>query len=109
MPSSINSARLTEIEQAAQNGLTEAARVALADARSRAPKDTGKLRRSGRVIVDDVGATVRFTAPHAYLQHENLDYQHPDGGEPKYLENAVLDVDLGQILADAIERGVTDG
>ena len=55
------------------------------------------------MVVDDVGATVRFTAPHAYLQHENLDYQHPDGGEAKYLENAVFDVDLATILAAAID------
>lgn len=108
MPTKINSARLTAIEQAAQDGLKEAARQALTDARARAPKDTGKLRRSGRVVVDDVGATVRFTAPHAYLQHENLDYRHPDGGEAKYLENAVFDVDLATILASAI-NGVDGG
>lgn len=107
MPASkIHGARFTEIEQAAADGLVAAAREALADAKQRAPKDTGKLRRSGRVVSGDDGATVRFTAPHAWLQHENLDYQHEDGGEPKFLENAALEVDLGQIVADKVREAL---
>jgi hypothetical protein len=106
--SKIHGARFTEIEQAAHEGLVDAARIALPDARARAPKDSGKLRRSGRVVQDDDGAIVRFTAPHAWLQHENLDYEHPDGGEPKFLENAALEVDLGQIVANAV-REATSG
>jgi len=45
---------------------------------------------------------VAFRSPHAWLQHERLDYQHDDG-EPKYLERAVDEVG---VEADIIS-GVT--
>lgn len=107
MPASkIHGARFTAIEEAAAIGLAAAAREALDDAKQRAPKDTGKLRRSGRVISNDEGAVARFTAPHAYLQHENLDYKHEDGGEPKFLENAALEVQLGEIVADKVRQAL---
>lgn len=104
MPAKFHGARLSELEEAAYDGMVEAGRETLRDARERAPKDTGKLRRSGRVVRDDLGVIVKFTAPHAHLQHENLDYQHPNGGEPKFLENAAVEVDLAEIVARTIRE-----
>lgn len=107
MPGSkIHGARFTEIEEAAAIGLAVAAREALDDAKKRAPKKSGKLRRSGRVVSGDDGATVRFTAPHAWLQHENLDYHHEDGGEAKFLENAALEVEVGEIVAAKVREAL---
>lgn len=57
-----------------------------------APVDTGRLRRS--CMVDDsrleqhkitVGYS-REVDSYAMVQHERLDYSHPKGGGPKYLE-----------------------
>ena len=86
--------------------LTEALKIA--------PVDTGTLRRSGTVTVgalpdfertyesaqagNDMGKAfpgetgnekavyVSFSTPYALRQHEELDYHHPRGGGPKYLE-----------------------
>ncbi|UFU03438.1 HK97 gp10 family phage protein [Ruania suaedae] len=83
-----NNAKLTEIEKAGRDALQDEAKKILKRAKELAPKDDGVLRRSGRVLVNDVNVTVRFRAPHAWIQHENLDYKH-DVGEAKYLERAV--------------------
>jgi hypothetical protein len=93
---------LSGIEQAAQDGIEKAAKETLARAKERAPVDTGRLRRSGRVVADDLSATIKFTAPHAFLVHERLDFQHPKGGQAKFLESAALEVDVGQIVAAAV-------
>ena len=59
----------------------------------RAPIDTGKLRES--CVVDDsemaqhtvkVGYSTEVNA-YSLVQHERLDFNHPIGGGPKYLEN----------------------
>lgn len=52
-----------------------------------APVDTGDLRGSGFTEVTGTTTTVGFTAKYALRQHEELDYNHPEGGEAKYLEN----------------------
>ena len=84
-----NNAKLTEIEKAARDALRDTAKDVLARAKELAPKDDGTLRRSGRVLVDDVTVRVVFRAPHAWLQHERLDYRHDVGG-PKYLEADII-------------------
>ena len=83
-----HNAKLTEIEKAAREALRDTAEEVLKRAKEKVPVDDGDLRRSGRVTMDDVTVRVSFRAPHAWLQHERLDYKHDDGG-PKYLERAV--------------------
>jgi hypothetical protein len=86
----------------------------LTEAIKAAPVDTGTLRRSGTVTVgalpefervyesakagNEMGKAfpgetgkekavyVSFSTPYALRQHEELDYHHPKGGGPKYLE-----------------------
>lgn len=53
----------------------------------RAPVDEGDLRGSGFSEVDGLTTTVGFTAVYALRQHEETQYNHPQGGEAKYLEN----------------------
>lgn len=60
---------------------------------NRAPIDTGKLREN--CVVDDAelsSGVVKVGYTHevdeySLIQHERLDFNHPRGGEAKYLEN----------------------
>lgn len=62
----------------------------LGEAQRLAPLDEGTLRGSGQVTEDvhagGVDITISFSTPYAARQHEELDYQHPKGGQAKYLE-----------------------
>lgn len=66
----------------------------LSDALPRTPVEFGVLRSSGYVSApqgDGAKASVEvgFGTVYAVPQHERMDYQHPRGGGPKYLERAV--------------------
>jgi len=84
------------LKQAVADGLNEGARKVQEHAQELAPKDTGDLAES--IKVDEATprqstptARVYSNARHAVPQHERLDYQHPQGGQAKYLETAALD------------------
>jgi hypothetical protein len=81
---------LSLIESAVQDGLKEHAEAVLEDSNARAPKDTREMIESGFVDVDDLTVQVGYTDFVAKIQHENLEFQHPNGGGPKFLENAAL-------------------
>lgn len=57
----------------------------------RAPRRTGALPASARTVQEPGTATaaVTFDADYAVYQHEDLTYQHDDGG-PKFLETALV-------------------
>jgi hypothetical protein len=85
-------AKINEIKDATKEAVNEVALDLIGKAKERAPLDTGDLRGSG--FVNNGGtngqiykAKVGFSEPYALEQHENLQYQHPRGGEAKYLEN----------------------
>lgn len=77
----------------------------------RAPVDTGDLRNNCSATVNGsevfknqaacgtvnpsqrVEAEVGYSLPYALRQHEELNYNHPKGGEPKFLENPYLEND----------------
>lgn len=100
----INNPILSTIEKAAQNGLREAARAVLKRARDLSPTDTGDSDKSGFTRVDDLTMQVGFTSPVSRFQHENLDYQHPGGGQAKFLEAAVDEVDVAGIMAARVRK-----
>lgn len=60
---------------------------------NRAPIDTGKLRQScvaDKSELNDLVVAVGYTKEvdhYAMVQHERLDFNHPRGGEAKFLEN----------------------
>lgn len=64
-------------------------------AAERAPVETGALRGSMTATVEQDGdqlvGEVRFTEKYAAVQHERVDFRHPQGGEAKYLEKAALE------------------
>jgi len=103
--------------------LTEAARAAgaaaltLAAARvqavtiPRTPIETGDLRSSLTVVPAtgaDLESQVTTDSPYAVAQHENLHFQHPNGGQAKYLETALLDTkgEVVQIIAAQMRRAL---
>lgn len=96
-----HNAKLTEIEKAAREAMRDTAKQVLKIAKDYVPVDEGTLRRSGRVGVNDLAVYVRFKAPHAWMQHENLDYEHNRGGA-KYLERAVDEVGIEDALIDGV-------
>jgi hypothetical protein len=98
----MHDAKLTELEAAARAALIDTAKDVLKEAQALVPTDDGALRKSGKVEVDDLEVRVVFRAPHAWIQHERLDYQHPDGGQAKYLETPASDKAVVDKLADGV-------
>lgn len=96
---------LSEVEKAAQDAMRKTARKLLKRSNELAPRDDGDLIKSGKVVVDDLSVTVRYTAPHAVFQHEHLDWQHDDGGS-KFLERASDEIDIGSAVADAVREAL---
>ena len=93
---------LSTVEKAVQDEMREAGREVLKNARAAAPRDTGALRRSGSVRVDDLSVQISFKGKVAAIQHENLDYKHDEGG-PKFLESAALEYDLAAAIAAGVK------
>ena len=123
--------------QGAVNGIKNGSGKGLADgcleilgiAVERAPVDTGDLRGSGFLDLDGeqyaqgeaagsvsvvssvpentTEALLGFNAPYAAGQHEHTEYDHPRGGQPKYLESAIVENQdrlLALIAGKAIEE-----
>lgn len=101
--------------------LNRAGEAVLGEAQRRAPIDEGTLRGSGVLILVvngrrfegeggisaatsaavaavrsgvplEVNAEISFNTPYAARQHEELDWEHPKGGEAKYLERSLNEV-----------------
>jgi hypothetical protein len=100
-----------------------------------APVETGDLRGSGKAEIDKVliatgngdgslsvvgdgvemvklrehvSGTVSFSTPYAVRQHEELEYNHPQGGQAKYLEQPFKENTPRYIkhLADSVKKAV---
>lgn len=74
--------------KAAERGLTLATEALLAHAVARAPIMNGPLRGSGLASHEGLTGAASFNTEYAARQHEELDWEHPRGGEAKYLEKA---------------------
>ena len=100
----INTPLLTTAEKAAQDGLREGCRALLKRARELSPTDSGSSDKSGFVSIDDLTGQVGFTSLVSKIQHENLDYQHENGEQAKFLEQAAEDVDVVDYVFEHIAR-----
>ncbi|GAB3459228.1 hypothetical protein [Actinophytocola sediminis] len=80
-----------QVRRGADRGVAAGAEHVRDVAVDRAPRRTGALHTSARTVQEPGTATaaVTFDADYAVYQHENLDYQHDDGG-PKFLETAMV-------------------
>lgn len=95
---------LTAVEKAAQAGLKDVARATLKESNARIPRESGATAKSGFTASEDLTAQVGYRSKVAAIQHENLDYQHPQGGEAKFLERAAADVDVEGIMVARMKR-----
>jgi hypothetical protein len=82
-------------------GVRKAAAHILRRAQKLVPYLTGELEESGhleeRKKGGDVSVDIVFEKPYAIVQHENLDFEHPNGRQAKYLETPIReDKDLIQ-------------
>ncbi|UOQ58557.1 hypothetical protein MUN78_06965 [Leucobacter allii] len=90
---------LNEVEAAARDGLREGLGAMLERSNELAPKDDLDLVKSGAVRIDDLTGQVSYSALHAAWQHENLEWEHEDGGQAKFLEAAAEQVDVAAFVA----------
>ncbi len=102
-----HNAKLTEVERAVREAMEVSAKRVLQAAKANVPVDEGDLRKSGKVRVDNMTVRVTFNAPHAWLQHERLDYKHPGGGQAKYLEAAVDQVGAEPLIISGTRARLT--
>lgn len=92
----------SRVTDAVKQGMVEAGRALEAEAASRAPIDQGDLRANTSVTQGERDVHVTFHQGYAAVQHENESFNHPRGGEAKYLEGAARDLEtkLAQTIAN---------
>jgi len=81
-----------------REGCWEIMREVLRESINEAPKDTGYLRSTAEMYETATSIVIRYTAPYAAEQHENLFYRHKIG-KAKYLEDP-----YNRIVPRAIKR-----
>ncbi len=118
-----------KMEHKSVQGLAKALMFVGAESQNKAPVDTGDLRGSLEIDIDDtmiakgisgggideisdvpengrVG-TISYNTPYAANQHEHTEYDHPLGGQAKYLESVMINEKdrIVAIIADSIMEG----
>lgn len=102
---------LTTLEAAAQAGLREGMEAMLELSNELAPEFSGEMIDGGEVRIDDLTGQVSYKNagyPYVIDQHENLELQHPNGGQAKFLETASVEVDVSKFIAAHV-KGALDG
>lgn len=101
-------AAVAGMQAAKQTGLRQAAEAVLAESNNRVPFRDGHLKGSGSTAVSGSEAAIGYSAVYAARQHEEIGWNHPNGGQAKYLETALTASagDVQSILAQAIKRGI---
>ena len=105
--------KVDKLEYKGTQGLADALLYVAEESQQRAPVDTGDLRGSVLVELDDeeyakggenggvnvVGTlpekatkgSVSYNTSYAATQHEQINYDHPRGGQAKYLESVLIE------------------
>ena len=79
--------------QRLDDDLYEGAQLVLADSDARVPKQSGRLVETGVIKRDRAGnnaVAIEYGTPYARWIHEHLHFKHPQGGQAKFLETALL-------------------
>ena len=87
------------VKACGQKAIKESLEYIAEISKEQVPVDTGALRDSCEVTLDDsrLAGVVSYNTDYAVDQHENLTYGHHNGGNAKFLENPVNDsVSTGQ-------------
>lgn len=124
-------AAVDKLEHGSTVGLADALLMVAGESQQRAPVDTGDLRGSVEVRLDDelyaqgvkgtnstdviiVGnlpetalkGSVSYNTKYAAVQHEQTAYDHPKGGQAKYLESVLIENQ--EEIINLIANGVAD-
>lgn len=99
---------LSSIEEAQKKANAAAAEFILGESNKKVPHEYGTLEQSGTADADAEGFTVSYGTVYAVPQHEHLEYNHSEGREAKYLENAVINNrdDMLEIMKDEIKKAL---
>jgi hypothetical protein len=101
-----------KIRAATVRGLHIWAENLLQRSRELVPLDEGTLERSGVASVDEetLSAAVSYDTPYAVRQHEDMEIQHPNGRQAKYLEKPFIETrELALPIIQRQIRRVTGG
>lgn len=107
---------VTNVEKNTNQAVADVALDCLGRSVERAPVETGDLRGSGYASVngstiargkedgsisasgappansgDKIDAEIGFTSSYAFVQHEHTEFNHPMGGQAKYLESVIVE------------------
>lgn len=110
MKNTINIDRVAQqVRAAAHAGLAEGARAVETVSASRAPIETGRLRNSVNTTMplsmsDEMTAVVSFNVIYARYQHEGVHFNHPRGGQAKFLSQTIEDQEplVRQVIANHV-------
>lgn len=97
------------IDTTAKNAVRGAAELLRDEAVQRTPVETGTLRATASVIPNgDDTAVVSYGTVYARRQHEEVGWQHPGGGEAKFLENAMhaKRQDIARFIQSEIRKAI---
>jgi len=96
---------MPDFTKGAHAGLQAAGEHILAESQKIVPLKEATLARSGTVTTRNLETSISYNTIYAVRQHEELDWQHDEGRQAKYLEtplNAEADTVM-QIIADHIK------
>lgn len=98
----------TAAQRGAERGIALAAEHVLQLSRERVPLEEGTLERSGVASRSGLTAAVSYDTVYAVRQHEELDWQHAEGRQAKYLESALIDSvdEVPEIVAAQVRRAL---
>jgi len=78
-----------KVDKIAAKTLIDRGKSILEVSKMLAPVDTGRMIRDTEVVVvSDTEVQVRYNADYSLYVHEDLEAQHPNGGQAKFLEIA---------------------
>lgn len=83
--SGLDFGKLTDLS-AREPALLEGAKVIGAASQLLVPKESDELAASMTVTAEGNTAKIEYGTPYARYQHEGIEFNHPSGGQAKYLE-----------------------
>ncbi|MFE5878975.1 hypothetical protein ACFQ6H_27225 [Rhodococcus sp. NPDC056506] len=98
----------SRVQTAAERANIQAGEALLAKARAKTPIQDGLLRASGKASASGKSSAVSFNTVYAARQHEEVGWNHPGGGESKYLEKAKNEFagEYAQIVANGMSGAI---
>jgi len=83
-----NSGAIRMVTRSVQSGIADIMADVFDESQRQVPVDTGRLKESATININEKSISIQYNTPYALIQHENLEYNHPNGGKAKYLEDA---------------------